>query len=89
MLKEKEFLYRELSNIKGLKAYKPSANFVFLKLLGNIFSEKLKEQLAKKGILIRDCSNFRGLEKEKFIRIAVRTRKENIKLLKELKLILR
>lgn len=43
LLKEKEFLYRELSNIKGLKAYKPSANFVFLKLLGNIFSEKLKE----------------------------------------------
>lgn len=88
LLKEKEFLYRELSNIKGLKAYKPSANFVFLKLLGNISSEKLKEQLAKKGILIRDCSNFRGLEKEKFIRIAVRTRKENLKLLEQLKIIL-
>ena len=87
LLKEKEFLYRELSNIKGLKAYKPSANFVFLKLLGNIFSEKLKEQLAKKGMLIRDCSNFRGLEKKKFIRIAVRTRKENIMLIKELKMI--
>ena len=89
LLKEKEFLYRELSNIKGLKTYKPSANFVFLKLLGDISSEKLREQLAKKGILIRDCSNFRGLEEGNFIRVAVRTRKENIKLLKELKLILR
>ena len=50
-----------------------------------ISSEELMDQLAKKGILIRDCSNFRGLEKGKFIRVAVRTRKENIKLLKEIK----
>jgi histidinol-phosphate/aromatic aminotransferase/cobyric acid decarboxylase-like protein len=30
----------------------------------------------EKGILIRDCSNFRGLSKG-FYRIAVRNRKEN------------
>jgi len=89
LLEEKEFFYQELSNIEGWKVYKPSANFIFIKLLGNISSEELMDQLAKKGILIRDCSNFRGLEKGKFIRVAVRTRKENIKLLKELKLILR
>jgi len=85
LLKEKEFLYMELSNMEGLKVYKPSVNFIFIKLLGNISSEGLKDQLAKKGILIRDCSNFRGLEKGKFVRVAVRTRKENIKLLKEIK----
>lgn len=88
LLEEKIFLYRELFNIKGLKVYKPSSNFIFIKLLGNISSEELMDQLAKKGILIRDCSNFRGLEKGKFIRVAVRTRKENIKLLKEIKSIL-
>lgn len=89
LLEEKEFFYQELSNIEGWKVYKPSANFIFIKLLGNISSEGLMGQLAKKGILIRDCSNFRGLEEGKFIRVAVRTRKENIKLLEELKLILR
>jgi len=57
--------------------------------LKNISSEILQNHLGRKGILIRNCSNFRGLEKGKFIRVAVRTRKENIKLLKELKLILR
>lgn len=88
LLKEKEFFYQELSNIEGLKVYKPSSNFIFIKLLGNISSEGLIDQLAKKGILIRDCSNFRGLEKEKFIRVAVRTRKENLKLLEQLKIIL-
>lgn len=89
LLEEKEFFYQELSNIEGWKVYKPSANFIFIKLLDNISSEGLMGQLAKKGILIRDCSNFRGLEEGKFIRVAVRTRKENIKLLEELKLILR
>jgi threonine-phosphate decarboxylase len=89
LLEEKEFFYQELSNIEGWKVYKPSANFIFIKLLGNISSEMLQNKLAKKGILVRDCSNFRGLEKGKFIRVAVRTRKENIKLLKEFKLILR
>ena len=88
LLKEKEFFYQELSNIEGLKVYKPSSNFIFIKLLGNISSEKLQDQLGRKGILIRDCSNFKGLEKGKFIRVAVRTRKENIKLLKEIKSIL-
>lgn len=89
LLEEKEFFYQELSNIEGLKVHKPSANFIFIKLLGNITPEQLMDQLAKKGILIRDCSNFRGLERGNFIRVAVRTRKENIKLLKEIKLILR
>jgi len=87
LLEEKEFFYQELSNIEGWKVYKPSANFIFIKLLGNISSEMLQNNLAKKGILIRDCSNFRGLEEGKFIRVAVRTRKENIMLIKELKMI--
>jgi len=89
LLEEKEFFYQELSNIEGLKVHKPSANFIFIKLLGDISSKMFQNKLAKKGMLIRDCSNFRGLGEGKFIRLAVRTRKENIKLLKELKLILR
>lgn len=89
LLEEKEFFYQELSNIEGWKVYKPSANFIFIKLLGNISSEMLQDQLGRKGILIRDCSNFRGLQKGKFFRVAVRTRKENLMLLKELKTILK
>jgi len=56
--------------------------------LKNISSEILQNQLGRKGILIRNCSNFRGLEEENFVRVAVRNRKENIKLLKELKKVL-
>ena len=40
-------------------------------------------RLRKKGILVRDCSNFEGLDAS-YIRIAVRSRAENDVLLKEL-----
>ena len=39
-------------------------------------NESLYEKLLEKGILIRDCRNFRGLGKG-FYRVAVKTRKEN------------
>jgi threonine-phosphate decarboxylase len=43
-----------------------------------------KEKLLKKKILIRDCSNYRGLSKG-YYRIAVKTHKENEKLISQLK----
>lgn len=39
----------------------------------------LAERLKKRGILVRDCSNFDGLD-EHYIRIAIRTRRDNQKL---------
>jgi threonine-phosphate decarboxylase len=44
-------------------------------------SKTLQKKLLKKKILIRDCSTFRGLN-DNYIRIAVKTRKENRKLIK-------
>lgn len=45
----------------------------------------LYQELLEKGILIRDCENFRGLKKG-YYRIAVKTRAENEVLLRELAL---
>lgn len=59
----------------GLVSFEPGANFVFLK-----GPEDLGEACAARGILIRDCSNYKGLKKG-YWRIAVRTREENDKLL--------
>ena len=47
----------------------------------------IRDCLALKGILIRDCANFRGLD-ARFFRVAVRSRKENLKLLSALKEVL-
>ena len=85
--KERDFLFGELAKIKGLRPYQSVANFLLIKIEDNLCSSFLAEKLIRKGILIRDCVNFRGLG-NKFIRIAVRSRKENLKLIKSLKEIL-
>jgi threonine-phosphate decarboxylase len=52
-----------------------------------ITSSGIQDLLIKDNIVIRDCSNFIGLS-DKYFRVAVRTRKENQKLLKALKLVM-
>lgn len=83
--KERSFLWEELGKIKDLKLYPTAVNFLLIKIekLG-VTSEFLKQNFIKKGILIRDCSNFRNLN-DKYIRVAVRTRKENLRFLAVLK----
>ncbi|MBM3253758.1 MAG: threonine-phosphate decarboxylase [Candidatus Omnitrophica bacterium] len=86
---EKAFLFERLKNLKNLSVYYPSANFILCKLEGqkNINAGRLADSLARQGIMIRDCSNFRGLD-NRFFRIAVRKRKENLRLVSNLKEIL-
>lgn len=58
----------------GITWYGSSANFMFFRGPDDLF-----DRCASAGILIRDCSNYRGLEPG-FFRVAVRSRRENEKL---------
>lgn len=79
---EKLWFYKELQELEGMKVYKPETNFILLKLLDKgMNSWKLKEQLAQKGLLIRDASNFVFLN-DRFIRVAIKDRQSNIKFLR-------
>lgn len=83
--KEKEYLFRGLSKISGLTPFPPAVNFLLVKITGDgLTSTSLKEKMAQKGILIRDCANFKGLSNS-FFRVSVNTRKENRLLLAALK----
>ncbi|MGV8058796.1 MAG: threonine-phosphate decarboxylase CobD [Smithellaceae bacterium] len=86
LLQERDFLYRHLCRSKGLKPFQSSANFILAKIEGPLSSGQLQSRLIKCGLLIRDCSNFRGLN-DKYIRVAVRSRKDNLHLLGELEAI--
>jgi threonine-phosphate decarboxylase len=79
--KELKFLKDSISKINGFVCYDSSTNFILIKSRMN--SKKIQKKLIKEKILIRDCSNFRGLD-NKFIRIAIRTHKENVKLVRAL-----
>ena len=88
MFTERLYLFNELSEIHGFFPYKPTANYIFVKInLDGMASSLLREQLLEHGIAIRDCSNFLGLN-EKYFRVAVRTREENIMLVSTLKTLL-
>jgi len=75
---EKEFVLGELSGIVK-KIYGKDANYIFFEDEGELY-----EKLLAKGIMIRDCCNFNGLTKG-FFRIAIKTREENLKLIKAIK----
>lgn len=62
----------------GIVYYPSQANYILLKSPYPLFDE-----LKKRGFLIRDCSNYRGLTKE-YYRIAVKKREENEKLMEAL-----
>jgi threonine-phosphate decarboxylase len=51
---------------------------------GKVTSTKLKEELAKMGMLIRDCCTFVGLDATYF-RLTVRSDKDNQKLVDAVK----
>jgi threonine-phosphate decarboxylase len=74
---EREFLVRELSEIGGFKVYPADANYVFFNVRkSGVTAAKLKAGMLRRGVLIRDCSSFWGLD-EFYVRVAVRTRQEN------------
>ena len=80
--KESKFLIDSISKMPGFTCYNSDTNFILIK--STIKSNQIKNKLLKKNILIRDCSTFRGLD-DNFIRIAVRTHKENLKLIEALR----
>ena len=72
--RERAWLTEQLSEI-GITVFASNANFLMIK-----DGRLLAKELLKKGILIRDCSNYRGLSGG-YYRIAVRRREENERLL--------
>jgi histidinol-phosphate/aromatic aminotransferase/cobyric acid decarboxylase-like protein len=73
-------LAEALGRIKGIRTFPPSANFVFGQITrGQGSVEDLQERLMARGILIRNCANFPGLDSTYF-RVAVRTPEENARL---------
>jgi threonine-phosphate decarboxylase len=82
--KEKHFISSNLAKTKKFTCFNSSTNFILVKT--KIKSKLLQKKLLKNKILIRDCSTFRGLD-QNYIRIAVKTRKENVKLIKALEAI--
>ena len=74
---ERKFLKSELKKL-GFKVFDSQANYIFFKA-----APDLKAECGKRGILIRDCSNYIGLAPGYF-RVSVKLHAENLELLRTL-----
>lgn len=86
--KSKEFfsiervrLYKMLKEVKGIRVFKPQANYIFFKVLDE--SIALKDRLISKKILIRQCDNYVNLSRS-FYRVAIKDQKSNDRLVEAL-----
>jgi len=81
--KTREFIKRERKNLSEkledtgqIKVFPSTTVFMLARLPDNLTSDKVCERLLQNRILVRNCSNFKGLS-EQFIRISLKTRDIN------------
>ncbi len=83
--KEKAWLQGELGKFGSFKFSTPDANFFFIDVRkSGLTASEIKNKMLKQGILIRDCTSFKGLD-EFYIRVAVKTHVENERLIEAFK----
>ena len=84
LIKEERKRLKEALSELGAEVFGGEANYIFLKCKVYDLATKMRSE----GVLIRDCSNYCGLEKGYF-RVAVRTREENNRLLETLEKVIK
>ena len=80
--RETAYLQKAINAIEGLDAMPSMTNYILVKSTTHD-SKYIHSRLARKKILVRDCSSFTGLGSS-FIRIAARTRAQNKTLIEAL-----
>jgi threonine-phosphate decarboxylase len=84
---ERQRLFNDLAALEGLKPFPGAVNYLLVKILRPGWTAAhLRQDLLRHRVIIRDASNFRGLD-ERFFRVAVRRREENDRLLEALKVV--
>ena len=82
--RERIWIWKQLQTLRGIQAFPTAANFFLAQFERGEMLDRLKSRLIADKILIRDCSNFEGLDGAYF-RFAIKTRPENLRLLDHLR----
>ena len=87
-IESRQYLYDEVSKIEGLDVFPSKSNFMLIRVEDTGFTaSELALELMKKGIIVRDCTSFKGLD-EYWIRISICTLEEDKKFIEILKEVL-
>ncbi|ABX08147.1 pyridoxal phosphate-dependent aminotransferase [Prochlorococcus marinus] len=79
---EGAWLHSKLEGLHGIKSYPSSTNFQLIHSSNSL--SLLREQLAQRKILLRDCQSFEGLGAN-WLRISLKSRHENLRILDAMK----
>ena len=84
---ERKLFYEELQQVSFLRVIPSQANYFMCELVGEKYTshELAVRLLAEYNILIKDCSGKSAFEGGEYIRIAVRDRIDNHRLVEALK----
>jgi threonine-phosphate decarboxylase len=82
--RERDWLCDKIGHIKGIKPLDAGANYFLIDVAGTgMMSGEFAERMLEERIIVRDCNSFSMLG-DSYIRLAVRTREENERLVKAL-----
>ncbi len=83
---ERKRLYQEIKQMENYHVFPSAVNFLLIQIkkTDKMTVKGLWNQLMEDGILIRDCSNFKGMPDD-FFRIAVKNKEENQRFIDSLK----
>lgn len=79
MKNERQYIYGELLKLTNIKVFPTETNYILIKLL-KWDEEYVFKFFLERGILIRKCSGFSGLD-NRYIRIAIKERHNNKKII--------
>lgn len=87
-IESRQYLYDELSKIDSLNVFPSKSNFMLISIKDTGFTaSELALELMKRGIIVRDCTSFKGLD-EYWIRISICTLEEDKKFIDVIKEVL-
>lgn len=74
--KEGQLFIKRLEGVSGLKIFPSTVPFFLVKIEHGLNAEEMCNDMANERILLRNCSNFKGLS-DQFVRVSLRGSREN------------
>lgn len=84
-IQSREYLYENMSKFDNIHVYPSKANYLLVDVRKTgMSSGEFAEELLKRGVIVRDCKSFKGLD-DYWIRVSVGTLEEDRKFIEILK----
>ncbi len=78
---ERETFYKELQTIPYLRVIPSQANYFLCEVIDKYTSAELTQRLIEQDVLISNCGRKRNMQDKQLVRLAIRSREDNEKLI--------